>query len=54
MAQDYTHLVARLVEVIKDMYPELPEAKAVDIAWDAAIAADDAAQAVISKTETAE
>ncbi len=42
MSQRYTHLAAKFETAVKDMYPELPDAKATDIAWSAAIDADDA------------
>ena len=52
MAQNYVHLAARFENAVKDIYPDIPEAKAVDIAWCAAIDADDAAQAVLSPKES--
>jgi hypothetical protein len=49
MASNYVHLAAKFEQAVKDMYPDLPDAKAVDIAWSAAIDADDAAEAFATK-----
>ncbi len=44
MSKDYTHLANMFEASVKQMYPDIPDAKAVDIAWDAAIDVDEAAQ----------
>jgi hypothetical protein len=49
MSSNYVHLAAKFEQAVKDMYPDLPEEKAIDIAWDAAIDADIAAEAFATK-----
>jgi hypothetical protein len=51
MSQRYTHLATKFEQAVRDMYPELPEAKAIDIAWDAAIDADDAIDKYLAKSK---
>lgn len=48
MSKDYTHLANMFEASVKQMYPGLPDAKVVDIAWDAAIDADEAAKKFLS------
>ena len=52
MADTYFHLASLFEDAVKQMYPEVPEPKAVEIAWDAAFEADEAAKRYLNDATT--